>query len=952
MPLSPILTGRTTRSPSLLSESGRSASSPPPRGRPTKPVEDPVPRRPASHSADDEPLPKKPRHRRRSRSPRRTPSPNRPSETGSGKPTAPTDAPTAPPVAPPRRPAEECPPAPKKTPSGPKVPRPPSSPYHSEEEHPGEESSGAEDDTESEVSLEVPIPGEPLPPEAANLKPSSPSEDFSSYTQMVGRMAQALKLAIEQSPRREENLIFGDIEAERTHPVSLSFIPELMDLIKEFWDHPANATSISKRTENLYRIHDNPNLSGVQSTPPSLTNSLPPVLTVLMEVILPNVHLKLLPLHLLLSDPNRPVRGSPSKHLEENRNSTFDSLAIPPSPSHTTRLSPYLHNWTLITNDIWVLNIITSGYRLEFIRLPPLGQVNPTSFDPILEEEILTLLQKGAIQKVSSEDVLDGFYSRYFLVPKKDGGLRPILDLRSLNKFLKPRKFKMVTLESILHLLRQGDWFVVLDLKDAYFHVTIHKSHRKYLRLLFNNTIFQFLALPFGLSTAPRTFTTCMAPVAAYLRLQGIQVFPYINDWLIVSTSKHQALEDTQYVLQTLQSLGLTVNHEKSKLNPSQVVDYIGARLDSVHARMFMPPERIRKLHKAIRKFRPRTRVKASLAQHLLGLMASTTATLSHARLKMRSLQIWLLSLFDPLLDSPNKLLTVTPELAQQLQWWTFPPHLLVGRPFRPLHLTTQVTTDASPLGWGAHCQGHQINALWSPQEKGLHINHLELLAIIKALRSFLPLVRGRAIQLVTDNTTAMFYVNKQGGTRSKSLLFLSIHLWEWCYQEQIYPVAIHIATTDNIVADELSRRPTQNHEWELDSEIFQELCHRWGTPTIDMFAKHSNKKCLRYASRAGRGPGSLGDAFMIPWHKGLLYLFPPIPLVQRSVVRALQLQAEAILIAPWWPRQPWFSLLLQAAIDKVKLPLIPHLITQDSGSIFHPDLDSLQLTAWRISRQ
>ncbi|XP_078233615.1 uncharacterized protein LOC144583550 [Pogona vitticeps] len=332
MPLSPILTGRTTRSPSLLSESGRSASSPPPRGRPTKPVEDPVPRRPASHSADDEPLPKKPRHRRRhrrghrrrrdsspsdseysrgrkrshrrrrrrdsstessstsrdrrhrrkrskysyssssrSRSPRRTPSPNRPSETGSGKPTAPTDAPTAPPVAPPRRPAEECPPAPKKTPSGPKVPRPPSSPYHSEEEHPGEESSGAEDDTESEVSLEVPIPGEPLPPEAANLKPSSPSEDFSSYTQMVGRMAQALKLAIEQSPRREENLIFGDIEAERTHPVSLSFIPELMDLIKEFWDHPANATSISKRTENLYRIHgDNTSFLVMHPAPNSL----------------------------------------------------------------------------------------------------------------------------------------------------------------------------------------------------------------------------------------------------------------------------------------------------------------------------------------------------------------------------------------------------------------------------------------------------------------------------------------------------------------------------------------------------------------------------------------------------------------------------------------------------------------------------------------------------------
>ena len=447
-----------------------------------------------------------------------------------------------------------------------------------------------------------------------------------------------------------------------------------------------------------------------------LTNNHLPVLTVLMEghplIVLLNPRLRLLP-----SNLSQPRRSDPSKHLRRNKNSTFDFPADPFPFPHTSRLSPYLHNWTLITNDIWVLNIITSGYRLEFTRLPPLGQVSLTSFDLLLEEEICTLLQKGAIQVVPSKDILDGFYSRYFLVPKKDGGLRPILDLRDLNKFLAVRKFKMVTLESIIHLLRQGDWFMVVDLKDAYFHITIHKSHRKYLRLLFNNIVYQFAALPFGLSTAPRTFTKCMAPVAAYLRLQGIQVYPYIDDWLIVSKSKHQALQDTQYVLHTLQALGLTINQEKSKLSPSQFVDYIGARIDSVQAQMFMPPDRIQKILKAIKKFKPNARVKAKLAQHLLGLMASTMATLSHARLKMRSLQVWMLSHFSPLHDSQSKRLTVTPELAQQLLWWTFRPHLLVGRSFHPLQLTTQVTTDASPLGWGAHCEGHQIHALWSPQE-------------------------------------------------------------------------------------------------------------------------------------------------------------------------------------------------------------------------------------------
>ncbi|XP_078239272.1 uncharacterized protein LOC140705553 [Pogona vitticeps] len=363
-------------------------------------------------------------------------------------------------------------------------------------------------------------------------------------------------------------------------------------------------------------------------------------------------------------------------------------------------------------------------------------------------------------------------------------------------------------------------------------------------------------------------------------------------------------------------------------------MDYIRARLDSVHARMFLPPERIHKLRKAIRKFKPHVRVSAKLSQHLLGLRASTTTTLSHARLKMRSLQSWMLTLFDPHQDSQHKRLTVTPELALQLQWWTFLPHLLVGHPFHPLQLTRQVTTDGSPLGWGAHCDGHQIHVSWSPQEAWLHMNHLELLAVIKALRAFLPLVQGRAIQLVTDNSTTMFCVNKQGGTRSKSLLFLAVHLWECCYQQHIFLVAIHVSTTENQVADELSRHSFQTHKWELDPVVFHTLCHRWGTPSIDMFAALNNRKCHKYVSRAGRGEGSLGDAFMIPWNESLLYLFPPIPIIQRALIRTLQMEAEVILIAPWWPRQPWFSMLLQSATDKMKLPLIPHLITQDSGNV------------------
>ncbi len=74
-------------------------------------------------------------------------------------------------------------------------------------------------------------------------------------------------------------------------------------------------------------------------------------------------------------------------------------------------------------------------------------------------------------RKVPPAQSESGFYSRYFLVPKKDGGLRPILDLRCLNCALMKRSFRLITLNQIFLQIRPGDWFFSLDLKDAYFHV-------------------------------------------------------------------------------------------------------------------------------------------------------------------------------------------------------------------------------------------------------------------------------------------------------------------------------------------------------------------------------------------------------------------------------------------------------------------------------------------------
>ncbi len=103
-------------------------------------------------------------------------------------------------------------------------------------------------------------------------------------------------------------------------------------------------------------------------------------------------------------------------------------------------LVDHLAAWKLLPNvSRWVLQTVERGYRIQFGSPPPrFNRVFPTLVGPeqalVMEQEVDTLLRKETIEVVPLYERESGFYSRYFIVPKKDGGLRPILDLRQLNR--------------------------------------------------------------------------------------------------------------------------------------------------------------------------------------------------------------------------------------------------------------------------------------------------------------------------------------------------------------------------------------------------------------------------------------------------------------------------------------------------------------------------------------
>ena len=96
------------------------------------------------------------------------------------------------------------------------------------------------------------------------------------------------------------------------------------------------------------------------------------------------------------------------------------------------------------------------------------------------------------------------------------------------------------------------------------FHVPVHPASRHFLRFMFRDTVYQFKALCFGLSTAPQVFTRVMAPVSAILHSLGIRMRQYLDDWLIQSSSQESLLEDLPTVLRLCHDLGIVIHPRKS----------------------------------------------------------------------------------------------------------------------------------------------------------------------------------------------------------------------------------------------------------------------------------------------------------------------------------------------------------------------------------------------------
>ena len=143
-----------------------------------------------------------------------------------------------------------------------------------------------------------------------------------------------------------------------------------------------------------------------------------------------------------------------------------------------------------------------------------------------------------------------------------------------------------------------------------------------------------------------------------------------------------------------------------------------------------------------------------------------------------------------------------------------------------------------------------------------------------------------------------VIYINKQGGTHSAEMCAFLWKIMTWCHHYQITLKARHIPRCLNVMADLLSRlNQVQSTEWSLHPHAFHQICQKWFTPHVDLFATHLNLPL--YVSPVPDPSAWDIDALNINWTVLTAYAYPLMALLDRVIQEIRQCHCLIIVIAP-----------------------------------------------------
>ena len=349
--------------------------------------------------------------------------------------------------------------------------------------------------------------------------------------------------------------------------------------------------------------------------------------------------------------------------------------------------------------------------------------------------------------------------------------------------------------------LGRGACMFKIDLSRYFRQIPLDPADYSMVGYIVDGELFFDKVLPMGMRNAPLIAQRITDAIRYLHQKAGHFLLNYVDDFL-GAEEKEKIQQAFQHLNDLLNTLQVDAAPEKT-IPPTTRLEFLGVTFDSEKMTIEVTQDRVQDMLTELNTWNTKTKASRKEVESLIGKLQFASKCIKPGRTFIARLIQWLRGM-----DRRRKY-SIPKEARKDIAWWGKCLEKYNGISIMWLTRVPGpdmvIASDACPKGFGATCGKAYFHGMFPENMRHQNIAHLEMLAVLAALRVWATQLRGLYFWVHVDNEAVATIINT-GASRDEFLQKALREMLMIAATNEFMIKSVHIRGVDNRIPDWLSR--------------------------------------------------------------------------------------------------------------------------------------------------